>query len=170
MLVALAGAAPLPVPGLPEGWREIAWPFPRDAWPAGRAFRCESASCSLGLEVYVRPKIGFCNCTTGVRDDAEVDAVSDLDMISAEFAPEQDGEPIRVAGLAGRVRAYRITMSDGAVRSGAGYAISSACDLIAVASLSRSTGSAPSQQAELALLGSATVQRWLTARLGGAVP
>ena len=23
-------------------WREISWPFPRDGWPAGRAFRCES--------------------------------------------------------------------------------------------------------------------------------
>ena len=22
-------------------WQEIAWPFPRDGWPAGRAFRCE---------------------------------------------------------------------------------------------------------------------------------
>ena len=21
-------------------WQEIAWPFPRDGWPAGRAFRC----------------------------------------------------------------------------------------------------------------------------------
>jgi len=24
-------------------WREIAWPFPRDGWPAGRAFRCGAA-------------------------------------------------------------------------------------------------------------------------------
>ena len=23
-------------------WREISWPFPRDGWPAGRAFRCEA--------------------------------------------------------------------------------------------------------------------------------
>ena len=27
------------------GWREIAWPFPRDGWPAGRAFRCDAALC-----------------------------------------------------------------------------------------------------------------------------
>ena len=27
-----------------EGWREIAWPFPRDGWPAGRAFRCGNES------------------------------------------------------------------------------------------------------------------------------
>ena len=25
-------------------WREISWPFPRDGWPAGRAFRCDAAA------------------------------------------------------------------------------------------------------------------------------
>ena len=64
-------------------WQEIAWSFPRDGWPAGRAFRC--ASCGDGgaaVELYVRPKIGFCNCDTGVADDDEVDRVADLDLIS----------------------------------------------------------------------------------------
>ena len=50
-------------------WRDIAWPFPRDAWPAGRAFRCDAASCGHAVEIYLRPKIGFCNCDTGVADD-----------------------------------------------------------------------------------------------------
>src|SRR5262249_50676463 len=59
-------------------WREISWPFPRDGWPAGRAFRCESCGGALGgAEIYVRAKIGFCNCTTGVADDDEVDRVAD---------------------------------------------------------------------------------------------
>src|ERR1700742_1346330 len=57
-------------------WREISWPFPRDGWPAGRAFRCEQASCVAGSEIYVRAKIGFCNCDTGVADDDEVDRVT----------------------------------------------------------------------------------------------
>ena len=26
-------------------WREIAWPFSRDGWPAGKAFRCGAAAC-----------------------------------------------------------------------------------------------------------------------------
>ena len=26
-------------------WQEIAWPFPRDGWPAGKAFRCGAAAC-----------------------------------------------------------------------------------------------------------------------------
>ena len=52
-------------------WREIAWPFPRDGWPAGRALRCEDAACGEAVELYLRPKIGFCNCDTGVADDDE---------------------------------------------------------------------------------------------------
>ncbi len=37
-----------------EGWQEIAWPFPRDGWPAGRAFRCATEFCGDEIEVYVR--------------------------------------------------------------------------------------------------------------------
>ena len=70
-------------------WQEIAWPYPRDGWPAGRAFRCDG--CVGGIELYVRPKIGFCNCDSGVADDDEVDRVADLDLISERFAPLAPG-------------------------------------------------------------------------------
>ena len=83
-------------------WREIAWPFPRDAWPAGRAFRCDAASCGGMAEIYVRPKIGFCNCDTGVADDDEVDRVADLDLISERFVPVEAGRVVRVADMSGR--------------------------------------------------------------------
>ena len=69
LIVALAGFALVanlvPAPDREEqatGWRRIAWPFPRDAFPAGRAWTRD------GTEVYVRPKLGFCgNCETGVK-------------------------------------------------------------------------------------------------------
>ena len=77
-------------------WQEIAWPFLRDGWPAGRAFRCGETRCA-GLEVYVRPKIGFCNCDAGVADDDEVDRVADIDLISPRFAPLADGTTVRLA-------------------------------------------------------------------------
>src|ERR1700710_2604228 len=79
-----------------EGWREIAWPFPRDGWPAGRAFRCADNACGDAVEVYVRPKIGFCNCDSGVADDDEVDRVADLDLISERFVPSEAGQPTRI--------------------------------------------------------------------------
>jgi hypothetical protein len=113
-------------------WREIAWPFPRDGWPAGRAFRCESG-CG-GIELYVRPKHGFCNCDSGVADDDEVDRVSDLDMISPRFAPLRPGEPIRVADMVGRVRAYELQMPDQTRHVAIGIAVSQRCDIfVAVA-------------------------------------
>ena len=85
----------LPVPG--ERWREIAWPFPRDGWPAGRAFRC--ALCGAEIELYVRPKAGFCDCDLGVADDDEVDRVTDLDLISERFVPPEPGPGVQVAGM-----------------------------------------------------------------------
>ena len=94
-------------------WREIAWPFPRDAWPTGRAFRCDAASCGGMAEIYVRPKIGFCNCDTGVADDDEVDRVADLDLISERFVPVEAGRVVRVADMSGRSRAYDLDMADG---------------------------------------------------------
>src|SRR5450631_700740 len=113
-----------------EGWREIAWPFPRDGWPAGRAFRCGSESCGDEIEVYVRPKAGFCNCDTGVADDEEVDRVADLDMMSERFAPLEPGRVIKIAGMRGRIRAYDLNMADGARHSAVGIAVSRRCDLL----------------------------------------
>src|SRR3984893_10552435 len=95
-------------------WQEIAWPFPRDGWPAGRAFRCGVAACGDDVEVYVRPKIGFCHCGSGGGDDDEVDRVADLDLMSERFAPVEPGKVVRVADMPGRIRAYDLRMSDGA--------------------------------------------------------
>ena len=80
-------------------WQEIAWPFPRDGWPAGRAFRCDATSCGEAIEIYLRPKLGFCNCDTGVADDDEVDRVADLDLISERFMPQEKGEAVRLAEI-----------------------------------------------------------------------
>src|SRR3954464_4657571 len=104
------------------GWREIAWPFPRDGWPAGRAFRCDRALCGGEIELYVRPKIGFCNCDSGVADDDEIDRVADLDLISARFEPLEAGNVVQVAGMSGRVRNYRLQMQDGSQHTAAGIA------------------------------------------------
>src|SRR5436305_12924075 len=90
------------------GWREIAWPFPRDGWPAGRAFRCDAARCGEAVELYVRPKIGFCNCDSGVADDDEVDRVADIDLVSERFVANEAGRAVELAGLSGRMRSYRL--------------------------------------------------------------
>ena len=148
-------------------WQEIAWTFPRDGWPAGRAFRC--ASCGedgAAVELYVRPKIGFCNCDTGVADDDEVDRVADLDLISAKFVPTETGQVIRVADMAGRSRSYDLKMSDGAEHAAVGIALSHRCDLLVAVAQGRA---APSelQRAALDYLATHEMHRWMIASLGG---
>jgi len=152
------------VPRTPD-WREIAWPFPRDGWPAGRAFRCGGEACG-GVEVYVRPKIGFCNCDRGVTDDDEVDRVADLDLMSERFVPREEGSVIRVADMPGRIRGYDLNMSDGSRRTAVGIAVSRRCDLmVAVAQGKGPAGEV--RRAALEHLASPDVTRWMNAAMEG---
>ena len=145
-----------PRAGIEAQWREIAWPFPRDGWPAGRAFRCASCGGDLGgVELYVRPKIGFCNCTTGVAD---------LDLISPQFKPREAGRAVRVAGLAGRARAYDLAMADGSRHAAVGIALSQRCDLlVAVAQGAAAPGDL--QRVTFDYLASHELRRWMVAAL-----
>ncbi|PAY07117.1 hypothetical protein CK489_15010 [Bradyrhizobium sp. UFLA03-84] len=143
-------------------WREIAWPFPRDGWPAGRAFRCGSTECGTELEVYLRPKLGFCNCDSGVADDDEVDRVADVDMISPRFVPHKAGDAVRVADMPGRIRAYDL---DGH-RTAIGIAVSHRCDLMAVAAQG-SGDAARVQQTTLKFLEGREIRTWMAAAMEG---
>jgi hypothetical protein len=149
-----------------EGWREIAWPFPRDGWPAGRAFRCMGESCGEDVELYVRPKIGFCNCDSGVADDDEVDRVADLDLTSERFAPLEAGRAIRIADMPGRLRAYDVRMSDGSRHTAIGIAVSHRCDLL-VAVAQGGGGARNVQRVALQFLGSNEMARWMVSAMGG---
>src|SRR3954467_1995864 len=137
----IAGAPPERTASRAAVWQEIAWPFPRDGWPAGRAFRCGAASCAHDIEVYVRPKTGFCNCDSGVADDDEVDRVADLDLISERFVPIEAGHPIQLAEVRGRLRAYELTMADRSRRVAVGIAVSRRCDLLVAVAHGNGTAS-----------------------------
>src|SRR5947207_718791 len=91
-------------------WSEVKWPFPMDQWGHGRAFRCEVADCGVEIKLYLRAKIGFCNCTTGVSDNDELDRVGDLELFSGEWVGLADGHPIRVGWMNGRSRSFRVEM------------------------------------------------------------
>ena len=141
-------------------WREIAWPFPRDGWPAGKAFRGGE------VELYVRPKIGFCNCDTGVADDDEVDRVADLDLMSERFVAREAGHVIRVADMPGRLRAYDLDMQDGSRRAAIGIAVSRRCDLLVAVAQGRGSA-AEVRRAALEYLASSDMTRWMTAAMEG---
>ena len=147
-------------------WQEIAWPFPRDGWPAGKAFRCGVAACGGEVEVYVRPKIGFCNCDRGVADDDEVDRVADLDLMSERFAPLAPGDVIRIADMFGRIRAYDLKMSGGSRHTAIGVAVSRRCDLLVA--VAHGSGDAPAmRRAALAFLATSEMTRWVVVAMEG---
>jgi hypothetical protein len=161
------GAYQLVRPALERGsarWQEIAWSFPRDGWPAGRAFRC--VSCGEGVELYVRPKVGFCNCDSGVADDDEVDRVADLDLISARFAPVEAGKAVRLADMAGRARLYDLKMSDGSHHAAIGIALSHRCDLLVAVAQGRASAE-ELERVALDYLASREMHHWMLASLGG---
>src|SRR6478609_1234525 len=148
------------------GWREIAWPFPRDGWPSGRAFRCAAEACGGEIEVYLRPKIGFCNCDSGVADDDEVDRVADLDLMSERFAPLEAGEVVRVADMPGRSRAYDLRTSDGSRRVAIGIAVSRRCDLLVAVAQGKSE-MPQLRRVTLEFLETGKMAKWMTVALNG---
>jgi hypothetical protein len=167
-LGALSGAAAYQHAGLQQedAWREIAWPFPRDGWPAGKAFRCGAAACGGEAELYVRPKIGFCNCDRGVADDDEVDRVADLDLLSEHFAPRAPGDVIAVADMSGRLRSYDLKMPDRSQRAAIGIAVSRRCDLL-VAVAHGKVDTPALRRAVLDFLATSEMKRWAMAAMDG---
>src|SRR6202166_4660496 len=149
-----------------ERWHEIAWPFPRDGWPAGRAFHCASELCDDDVELYVRPKAGFCNCDNGVADDDEVDRVTDLDLMSERFVPLEPGKAIWIAEMPGRSRTYGLRMSDGSRHAAVGMAVSRRCDLLVAVAQGKGAASGV-QRVALEFLGSNDMVRWMASAMDG---
>jgi hypothetical protein len=114
----------------------------------------------------VRPKIGFCNCDSGVADDEEVDRVADLDLISARFAPLEPGRAIRVADMPGRLRSYDLQMADGSRHAAVGIAVSRRCDLLVA--VAQGKGGAPGvQRVARDFLASDAVTQWMASAMDG---
>jgi hypothetical protein len=90
-----------------SAWSEAAWPFLRDAWPAGRAFRCDAAHCGEEVMVYARVKAGMCDCVAGIADDQDLERVSDAGLMAPRISAMGPGEERSLAGLKARMRIYR---------------------------------------------------------------
>jgi len=148
-------------PEPPDGWWPAAWPFPRDGWPPGRAWRGHD------LEVYVRPKLGFCgNCDTGVVSDDEVDRVTDIDLLDEKFLPLKEGSRVRITDLVGRARLYSLKLKSGKQRLAEGIAVSYKCDLVVAIVLGK-VDDEPIRKFAHAFLESNKVQVWVNQQLEG---
>src|ERR1043166_8419603 len=124
-----AGGTPRPA------WTEVAWPFPVDQWGRGKAFRCRPADCGAEVNIYLRTKIGFCDCVTGVSDDAKLDRMSDFDLVGAG-APLGAGRQIDVGRMQGRSRAYALLQTTG--KTAISVAFNDRCDMVVATAVASS--------------------------------
>jgi hypothetical protein len=109
-------------------WTEATWPFPIDQWGEGWAFQCKATDCGTEVSLYLRPKIGFCNCQTGVADDEELARVGDVDLVGNESSALGPGRPITVHGMKGRSRGYAVGARS--TKSVLSLAFNNRCDVI----------------------------------------
>ena len=145
-------------------WADAKWPFPIDQWGTGRAFVCKAADCGADVTLYLRAKLGFCNCTTGVSDDAELDRVGDLELLSSKFEGLRDGQPINVGWMKGRSRPYRVTMAYAPARSALAIAFNDKCDVVVATVVANDMAAA--ERAALSFLNGDLVLRWAEKELG----
>jgi hypothetical protein len=108
-------------------WTESTWPFPIDQFGGGWAFQCKAANCGTNVNLYLRPKIGFCNCQTGVADDEELDRVGDVGLVGSGGSALGPGRPIAVGSMKGRSRGYEVDARS--TKSVLSIAYNSRCDV-----------------------------------------
>ena len=146
-------------------WTEIAWPFPTDPWGKGKAFRCKRADCGAEVNIYLRAKIGFCNCTTGVADDEDLDRMGDLALVG-EVSPLGAGRPISIARMDGRSRTYVLNARNPLGKTAISVVFRERCDMIAATAVLGHDRPAAIEPSVIAFLNGSTVMRWAEITLG----
>jgi hypothetical protein len=116
------------------------------------------------MELYLRAKLGFCNCTTGVADDAELDRVGDLELLSSKFKALGDGRPVSVGSMKGRSRPYRVARPYSSPRTALAIAFNDKCDVVVATVVTDDV--AVAERAALGFLNGDLVLRWAEKELG----
>jgi hypothetical protein len=146
-------------------WAEVKWPFPIDQWGTGRAFACKVTDCGIEVQLYLRAKLGSCNCTTGVADDADLDRMSDFDLVGGKVLPLGAGRPITIAWMKGRSRGYTLTSRD-VGKSAISVVLNDRCDMIVSTAVLPHDRPATIEPAVMEFLNSRTVRHWAEVVLG----
>jgi hypothetical protein len=147
-------------------WREVKWPFLLDEWGIGRAFRCAPADCGGEINLYLRAKVGFCNCATGVADNDDLDRVGDLALFSDDFVGLTDGHPISVGPMQGRSRLYHVAIPYAQPRDMVAIGFNDQCDVAVATVLADPDRLNEAEGLALDFLKSDPVQRWAAVELG----
>ncbi|MEH2508895.1 hypothetical protein V1291_000249 [Nitrobacteraceae bacterium AZCC 1564] len=145
-------------------WTEIEWPFAVDEWGKGKAYRCAAAHCGTEANLYVRAKIGFCNCTTGVSDDDELHRLSDFRLMGGKPLALGPGRPISVRWMNGRSRAY--TIGDRSRRAALAIAFNDRCDAVVATVVTTMDRPDVVEPSAIVFLNSDEIIQWATVTLG----
>jgi hypothetical protein len=146
-------------------WTETPWPFPNDPWGKGKAFRCKATDCGTEVNVYLRAKIGFCNCTTGVADDDDVDRLGDVVLVG-DASPLGTSRPVRIARMDGRSRAYALNTRNPLGKTAISVVFRERCDMVAATAVLGHDRPAAIEPSVIGFLNGNTVQRWAETTLG----
>jgi hypothetical protein len=152
--------------GIGPAWTEAQWRFPIDQWGKGKAFQCKAADCGTEVSLYLRAKIGFCNCTTGVADDEELERLSDFDLVGGEVAAQGDGRPISVAWMKGRSRSYGLRAKNRPGKTALSIAFNDRCDAVVATAVLGHDRAEAIEPGIMEFLNGKTVMRWAEVTLG----
>ncbi len=121
--------------------------------------------CGIKVDLYIRPKIGFCNCATGVSDDAELERVGDADLVGRRVRPRAPGRPIKVGWMTGMSRTY--AASDGETsESLLSVAFNDECDVVVALAALGAGDRAMFEPAVIGFLNSTEMVLWAKKELG----
>jgi hypothetical protein len=146
-------------------WTEIKWPFPVDLWGPGLAFRCSAADCGSEVRLYLRAKLGFCNCTSSI-DDEMVDRVGDVNLFASQRAAIGPGRAINVRSMNGRSRGYMVGGHSATAKSALSIAFHDRCDLVVATAAIEGSQPGVQEAPVLQFLNSDLILRWTEVTLG----
>jgi hypothetical protein len=152
--------------GNPAVWTEVAWPFPVDQWGVGKAFKCEGAECGGEVNVYLRAKLGSCNCATGVANDDDLDRMSDFDLVAGAVLALASGQPVKIGNMNGRDRGYALTSANPQGKSALSIVFNDRCDMVVATAILPHDQPIRVEPAVIAFLNSPAILRWTESTLG----
>ena len=151
---------------LHPAWHEVHWPFPMDQWGTGKAFRCDDTDCGTEVTVYLRAKIGFCNCKTGVTEDSDLDRLADFDLFGSALYAQAPGEPVKAAWMKGRSRPFAIRDAEGRDATMITVGLHDNCDALVASAVLPRGALRMAEPAIRQFLSSKTFTEWAETTLG----
>jgi hypothetical protein len=118
------------------------------------------------LNLFLRAKIGFCNCAIGVADDDDLDRVGDVGLIDGESSALGAGRPIGVHWMKGRSRGYVVGGRGAVAKLVLSIAFNDRCDVIVATATVGSDERAAQEGAVLEFLNIDLVLSWAETTLG----